>query len=361
MQRSSSITDFFKPFAQPRQHKRPLPHDDSRESRAIRPSPGVKLEVEEAKAMGQEKQATVLEESCGNLPAHIRDDTLDAQDAQSSGVNELSNKARMSPNMNGPDPLGSQGPVLTSSQRVVKNGEVMIRNSEDEASDSDSSLDDIDDILASKKPAGNAFPPTDLEIPILNLENKSGREGSRTRRKTRGTASAEESSRLPALPVMPNYIFSLDSLVKQSKNHKESDTQTAKARLLLQSLEQQEYTTSDGGTRISDKGAKVNEDLVASVMKQHDEDEGVGRLMTAIQRTEALYQGRAWSFFDGNEDVQKLEEGEFPQIDQFDNVFEGEYEEASNQMLLLKRRSTFSTAGIFEWLRRRDGRKGKAP
>lgn len=325
MQRSSSITDFFKPFAQPRQNKRSLPHDDSRESRAIRPTPGVKLEVDNAKAMGQEEQAIALEKSCGYLPAHIRDDKLNAQDVQSSGVNELFDNAKMAPNTNSPGPLGSQDPVLTSSQRVVKNGEVMIRNSEDEASDSDSSLDDIDGILASKKPAGNAVPPPDLEIPILNLEAQSGREERRRRRRTRGTASAEEPSRTPALPVMPKYIFSLDSLVMQSKNYKESDTQTAKARLLLQSLEHQEYTTADGGTSISDKGAKVDENLVASVMKQHDEDESVGRLMTAIQRTEALYQRRAWSFFDGNEDIQKLEEGEFPQIDPFNNIFEGEY------------------------------------
>lgn len=361
MRRSSSITDFFKPFAQPRQNKRSLPHDDSLESRAIRPSPRVQLEVAKAKAMGQERKTIVPEELSGNLATNIQDHTLDAEEAPSDGVNKLPKKANTSPSMNGSDVLGSQGPVVTSSQRIVKNGEVMIINSEDGASDSDSSLDDIDDILASKRPAEISSPPTEPETLILNLENKNGREGSRTRRKTRGAASANNSSRLPALPVMPKYKFSLNSLVKQSKNHHESETQTAKARLLLQSLEQQEITTADGGTWVSDKGSKVHQDLVASVMKQHDEGEGVGRLMTAIQRTEALYQGNSWSFFDGNEDIPKLEDDGFPQSDQFNSVLEGEYQQTSNQTLLNKHRSTLSRAGFFKRLHRRDCREGKAP
>ncbi len=360
MRKSSSITDFFKPFAQARQNKRPLPHNDSHESRAIRPSPRVELELPKAKAMEQEKEPVVPTDPSRNPSGNTQDYTLNAQDVQYGGVNESATNARYSPSINSSDALESQGPVLTSSQRVIKNGEVMITNSEDEASGSDTSLGDIDDILASRMPARNSSPPTEPKLPILKINNKNGRAESR-KRKTRGAANVNESSRLPTLPVMSKYTFSLDTLVKQSKNQAELENQTTKTQLLLQSLERQENTTADGGTRISDKGPKVNEELVASVMKQHDEDEGVGRLMTAIQRTEALYQGKSWSFFDGKEDIPKSREDDFPQVDQFNSVFVGKYKQTSNQPLLIERRSTFSTAGIFEWLRRRDCRKGKAP
>lgn len=321
MYKPSSITDFFKPFAQPRQNKRPLPSDDPQESIAIRPSPGVKLQSNGDKIKQQKKKATLQEESKRTLPTDSQNDALNVQQPF-QGADDVPTKTEAFPSANSSDSFGSQGPVLTSSQRVVKNGEVMVTNSEDEASDSDDSLDDIDELLASKKAAEKSSPPTEPELPLPKIVSDNGNERSRTRRKTRGAFVADE--RTPA-PPLPKYKFSLESLVRQSKSYVELETQTAKARMLLQSLEQPRNTVTDGRKNVTDKGSKINEELVVSVMQQHREEGDVGKLMTAIERTEALYQGVSWSFFDVMEDIPKPTANDFPQIDSTNSILGGEY------------------------------------
>ena len=323
MYKPSSITDFFKPFAQPSRNKRPLPNDDSQRSRAVRPPPGLNSQPSKGKIKQQGKKATVPERGRRIRSPNTLEDAPNVQHAQFDGATDEVTLAEAFPSTNSLDILGSQGPVLTSSQRVVKNGEVMIRNSEDEASDSDSSLADIDHLLASKKVAEKSSSPTEPELPLLQVDNKTSPDGSRTRRKARRTAIADNPRRPPTRPVIPKYKFSLESLVKQNKKYEESETQTAKARMLLRSLEQTKDNATDGGTRIPDKGPKVNEELVASVMQQLGESEDVGRLMTAIERTEALYQGKSWSFFEGSEEVPEPKEDGFPPIDRLNGILGG--------------------------------------
>ena len=320
MYKPSSITDFFKPFAQPRQNKRPLPSEDPQESIAIRSSRGFKLQFHGDK-IKQQKEVIVQEEPKGNLITDSQNDALNVQQPL-EGANILCTKAETFPGANSSDSFESQGPVLISSQRVVKNGEVVITNSEDEASGSDDSLDDIDDLLASIKAAENSTPPTDPELPLPKTESNNGNERSRTRRKPRGTVIANE--RTPA-PPLPKYKFSLESLVKQSKKYEELETQTAKARILLQSLEQPRNTIIGRRNKVSEKGPKINEEMVVSVMQQHGEEGDVGKLMTAIERTEALYRGKSWSFFDWKEGIPKLTANDFPRVDRLNSILGGEY------------------------------------
>ena len=258
-------------------------------------------------------------------PPVVPGNALNVQHAQLDGVNDEVTKTETFPSTNSSPILGLQGPILTSSQRVIKSGEVMIRNSEDEASNSDSSLADIDDLLASKKAAEKSSPLTEPELPSPQIDIYNSCDRSRTRRKAKSTAIADNLRRTTPLPVIPKYKFSLESLIKQSKKYEESETQTSKARVLLQSLEQEKDNAIDGGTGILDEGSKVNEELVASVMQQHGEGEDVGRLMTAIERTEALYQGKSWSFFEGSEVIPESKEGSFPRVDRLNDILGGWY------------------------------------
>ena len=324
MRGSSSITDFFKPFAQPRQNKRPLPYDDPQEPKAIRPSPKANRQADAVKTKTQGTKASVSEGSRGHSTADVYDDALHVPITQSDGTDDALTKPETFPSTNKSDISGSEGLIVTSSQRIVKNGEVMITNSEDEATDSDASLDDIDDLLAPNKPAEKSSPPTEPELPFLTMENSSSAKGSKRRRETRGTIIADNSQGLPILPVLPKYKFSLELLVKQSKNHEESETQTAKARTLLRSLEQRENASPHGGARISGKGTKINEELVGLMMKEHGQDEDAWKLMTAIKRTEALYLESSWSFFNGIEGIPRSDARGFPQDHQFNCVLGGE-------------------------------------
>ena len=329
MYKPSSITDFFKPFAQPSRDKGPLPNDDPQGSRAVPPPQGSTSSSNKDETKQVERRTTVPERRKRIRSSSVREHALGVQDTQSNGATDEIAKTETLPNISSSNILSSQGAVLTSSQRVVKNGEVMIRNSEDEESESDSSLADIDDLLASKRATEKPSPPTEPELSLPHGNNTAGHEVSRKRRKARGMIVADNPQTTSPLSVIPKYKFSLESLVKQSKKYEESETQTAKARILLQSIEHGKDNSSRRKTATSGVGHKVDEELVASVMQQYGEGEGVGRLMTAIERTEALLQGKSWSFFGGIKELPKAKEGGFPQVDQLSGILDGEYKLSS--------------------------------
>ena len=200
--------------------------------------------------------------------------------------------------------------VLTSSQRIVKNGEVMIRNSDNE-SFSDSSLEDMDDLLR-RKPSREASPPPEPQFPDMSSKKKSV--DGKAKRKMRKSARAEKpaSPHPSTLPVMPRaYKYSLESLAKQRKQHEASDEGLARATSMLQSYDERK---ADKGQPSENKGTS-EVDLINRVIKDHGEDDDASRLKTAIQRTEALQHGKSWSFFDNHSDAPLLEETDFPAVE----------------------------------------------
>lgn len=238
------------------------------------------------------------------------------------GVNGTPTSNEALPQIDGSENLGSKGPVLISGQRVVRDGEVMIRNSEDEASDSDISLDDIDDLLVPRKPEIKSL--TEMTLPLSNQTN-GPREMIRQRR-TR-VASQANAFPLPSHPVEHQYKFSFGALAKQRRDDEASEAQTAKARLLLQSLEHSGGRRVGGDVNLTDREANITAEVVASVIKGHGDGDDVDRLMTAIQRTEALHRGKSWSFFDPNKSGSLPEEVELPKVHsvRFQNISGGEY------------------------------------
>ena len=299
MYKNRNITDFFKPFAQPR-NKRPLPDDDREDTIVLAQpdlaAPRVKSSNLPEDLLRPSSQLSLDEKSDSPLSSALSSALpTDASIAYGS-VGE----SRSTPTGAPSDPPLSQTAVLASSQRVVKDGEVVIRNSDDE-SDSDTSLDDIDDILTARKPTADSSPPTENDFSYVPPGGRRiGGSSDGKKRKTRATGCSGDfySS---ALPVVPKYKFSLDTLVAQAKKDDAAQATFAQAQSLLNIPSQYNVPGEGAGVnqecKSADFGGKLDAVIVASVMKEQGEENDIERLMSAMQRTEALNQGKIWSFF----------------------------------------------------------------
>ncbi len=289
--KSSNITDFFKPFSQPRQAKRPFPEDDiqhfqpSRKSRSSTPP---------------SFQRPLPIRSCENTPSKPL-----------ARVDDLSVTDQL--------PLpSSQGPILTSSQRVVKNGEVVVTNSDDEGSDSDASLGDIDELLRARRPPAEqvSSPLTEPDSTVLTPDRQSSPEHEAAttaiRRSARGINAVKKPTAGEELPVTPKYRFDLESLVKQSKKDETSEEGMARARSFLATLEKVEASAATEEGKNANRKGPLDAGLIASVMNKESDENDTKRLMLAIERTEALQQDLSWSFFEDEQQTSGNEPEPFP-------------------------------------------------
>lgn len=307
MHKNRNITDFFKPFAQPR-NKRPLPEDD--------PETIVVTQARLAPAKIKSKPREPIESS--KLPEDLLrpssqlslEDKSDSplSSALSSAPPTDASTAHCSDGESTRTPIraqfdtpSSQTPVLASSQRVVKNGEVVIRNSDVE-SDSDTSLDDIDDILTAHKPPARSSPPTENDIVYIPTSGRTiASSSSGKKRKTRATESSDDPFS-STLPVVPKYKFSLETLVAQARKDDAAEATFARAQSLLNMPSRYDIQgDGDGdiqGLRSGPFGGKLDAGLMATVMRERGEENDIERLVNAMKRTEALNQAKLWSFFD---------------------------------------------------------------
>ena len=206
--------------------------------------------------------------------------------------------------------LGSRGTAVMSSERVVKNGEVVIRNSDD-GSASDSSLDDLNDLLllqGRKSPGEPSYPKSQSPALLLNrnVENKR-RKSTRRRTKSDKVAAPLNS----ALPVQPKkYKFDLDSLARHRKREEASVEDITRANAMLKSFEQREASAIGAAPS---KGP-VDATFIDVFMKENGDENDISRLKAAIQRTEAFYHAKSWSFFDEQAEQPLYEQSKFPII-----------------------------------------------
>ncbi|CAO1598871.1 hypothetical protein XANCAGTX0491_002625 [Xanthoria calcicola] len=294
-----SIADFFKPFAFARHDPSP-PIDleaenpkPSQRSRSCTPQSQVPPGAEQAETSNP---ATILPEasSQSSILSSLCASTPNAPEDLLTGPVKLpivpsANSA--SDQSFGADFGGSQATIIPSSQRIIRNGQVVIKDSDDERSDSEVSLEDLDDLIAARKPSLISSPSSQNELSSHQPAAS---------RPTTNIRAAE--TKLPA------YKFSLDALIKQSQNHESSRESIQDARRLLESFEEQKPV----GIATSNTG--LDKDLLASVIRKTDDETDMGRLMGAIERTEALHQAETWSFFDGDVETVELEPLEFPSL-----------------------------------------------
>lgn len=289
--KTANITDFFKPFSQPRQPKRPRPEDDIQHSQPSRKS---------RSSTPPSYQRPLPIRSCENTPSKAR-----------HPVDDLPVTDQL--------PLGSsQGPILASSQRVVKNGELVVTNSDDEGSDSDASLGDIDELLRARRPPADqvSSPLTEPDSTVLTPDRHSSAEpeiaSTKIRRSGRGINAVKKPTSSDELPHAPKYKFDLQSLVKQSKKDETSEESMATARNLLASLDQVDPSPAVEERNNANRKGPVNAGLIASVMNKESDENDTKRLMLAIERTEALQQDLSWSFFEDEQQTLDNQPDPFP-------------------------------------------------
>ena len=327
MDKKASITDFFKPSTRPRTSKRPLTDDNHehaeppRKSRSLTPTRSIRL------VSGPSHQTTssaILQHkpSASSIPSvsrgRIKASQGDKQEeilGGSSLMDEKTLEESLADQLASIDPTGSQGPLLASSQRVVKNGEVMIRNSDDEGSDSDSSLGDIDDLLRSKK-----HPDPAVSSPLTELgsstpsstERLSPKVTCRNRSRTRATVHEDTMRRRYPLPHPPKYRFDLGTLVQRSMKYETAEACMSKARKTLESIEQRGASRA-GEVPLDLLGhGDIDAVLVTSALRGRGESNEVEKLLMAIHRTEALQREKTWSFFEGGEENAPCDQAAFP-------------------------------------------------
>ena len=325
MDKNTTILHYFKPFT-----KRSLPDDNSEGQRSVRRSPLILTPNDSQSArglvpkedfLGQDLHSTSLRVTSSGSSRQPRDpqdeETTDNPTPARVFRDETSHVPPM-PVLNDPtsrnaDVLGSQGTSLMSSQRVVKNGEVVIRNSDNE-SDSDSSLEDLNDLLLleGRKHWGNSSYP-ESQSPALPLD-KNAEDGRRMSTRRRAKTDKGAAPRCSALPVQPKrYRFDLESLARHRKQEEASVKDIARANAMLRSFEQEKPSASGNSEAVSTKGP-FDAAFIDVVMKEHRDEDEISRLKAAIQRTEALHHGRSWSFFHEQAEEPLFEQADFPDV-----------------------------------------------
>ena len=308
MYKNLSITDFFKSFSQPRSNKRSSDGNLKGSEVAKRSrsgTPHATAEISPQHEANEDHVDTPGQGDSGGLRSVI--DSVVRPNPHRSDEKAPLEPSSLSDTIDG-QPVGSQGPVLVSSQRMVINGETIIRNSDDE-SDSEVSLEDIDELLGARQPA-STLPPVSQPVE-LSSPGPTGQDRSVTRSKTKGAASDRTLQSSSNLSARPAYKFSLDSLRRQNEQNEATEAGTMEAWSLLDCVE--EKASSQTKPQISASEAqKIDADLMTSVLKEKGETEDIGRLMTAIQRTEAFHLSKIWSFFEAKNDQRLGADFAFP-------------------------------------------------
>ncbi|KAL8788519.1 MAG: hypothetical protein Q9195_007258 [Heterodermia aff. obscurata] len=314
MEKKASITDFFKPSTRPRAPKRPL-LDNNREhaepprkSRSLTPS----RIIHPVSDPSNETTSSQDQRSASSVSSVSRDRTEAFQEyKQEEIINECSLMGEkpleesLADQLASIDSSASQGPLLASSQRIVRNGEIMIRNSDDEGSDSDSSLGEIDDLLRSRKNPDLAVssPLTDLDssTPSSTLQ-LSPEVACGTRSRTRAALHKDTMRRQPPLPHPPKYRFDLETLVQRSAKYETAEACMSKARKTLESIEQRGASRAAEAPLDLLRNGDVDAALITSALKGRGESNEVEKLLMAIHRTEALQREKSWLFFEDGEE-----------------------------------------------------------
>ncbi|KAL8916357.1 MAG: hypothetical protein Q9172_006338 [Xanthocarpia lactea] len=312
-----SIADFFKPFAFA-QHSQSVLADDEAENpkpsqrlRSVTPPSHIHSGAEQAETSNS---ANVLPEasSQSSILSSLRGSTPIAPEESFDRPLELPTVPYCdiaSGQSLGASFSGSQAAVIPSSQRVIRNGKVIIKDSDDERSGSDASLEDLDDLITPRKPSPISPPSSQIDFPSHQPSGAGPPTGIKTTKKRgTGTWHAATDDRSSTGTKLPTYKFSLDALIKQTQKYENSQESIHDARQLLESLEGQKPI----GKAISITG--LDKDLLAAVIKKNDDETDMGRLMAAIERTEALHQDETWSFFVGNDHIAEVQPEECPSV-----------------------------------------------
>ena len=314
MYKNTNILTYFKPFAQPpRSNKRSLPEDKPEEAQAIRRSRSTTPKISQSKE-GQDGKgeppyqgphrtsSPVTLRSASRQRQGLQDEesVKSAEPAQAFRDENLQLSISPPPHLpvsRDSDVRGLQYTSIISSQRVVRNGELVIKNS-DEESGSDSSLENLEDLLLLEGRKGQREASCSESQLHSSPPNRNTKDGSRMSRRP-GTKTDTVAAPLRSAPPVQakRYKFDLETLVRYRKQEEASTGDFTQASAMLRSLEQQKVSAF-GTARAASSTRPLDATFVDMVMKEHGDEDELSRLKAAIQRTEAFSRDKSWSFFD---------------------------------------------------------------
>ena len=328
MYKNTSILSYFKPFTQPPPlNKRSLPQDHLEEPRALKHSRST-TPSDSISRDGYEQEGKFLQQGLHQKPSRVilsspsrqPPDPFDEESRDSIRTAQASKDVnpymplKSLPNDEMPqdrDLLGSHRTSLTSNQRIVKHGEVVIRNSDNE-SDSDSSFEDLNSLLLLEdRRAQRISSPPDPQLPTACSDKKLD-DGRRLRIRRRSKTHTVAALSLQAPPVqLKKYKFDLESLARHKKQEEAAAENIARASVMLKTLEQQTASADRNALAALRKGP-IDTTFIGKAMRMHGDEDEISRLKAAIQRTEALHHSRSFSFFDGQAREPLFEHLDFP-------------------------------------------------
>ena len=188
-----------------------------------------------------------------------------------------------------PNNLSSSSPHNTPKAATVQPAFVprspdrVIAGSDDDDSDSDSSLEDLSTLLQSKSSEHRPKPTTNGYTTLTPVASKA-------KRKTFDFHSSP-------LTVQPKYKFDLKSLISHAEKDEATEASSKRVKAMMEpkdGIEQSNMMPRDDGVG----GAKfVHGDLLESVVTDK-EDGGMQMVTRALMRTEATLAEKRWYFFD---------------------------------------------------------------
>lgn len=163
---------------------------------------------------------------------------------------------------------------------------------ESDSDSSSSSLEDLDDLFASKK-------PTDVSSPATAAESES-KDDERCFQSNRSTVSPGNQT----LPATSNYTISLDSLLARHKKDLAAQADVAQAKERMSASVREASALPATGITAEEPQLMIpglDQNLLKAALEDDDEGGDAQRVLQAAQRTEALEYDMTWLFFESGQ------------------------------------------------------------
>ncbi|EER27111.1 hypothetical protein CPC735_024470 [Coccidioides posadasii C735 delta SOWgp] len=190
----------------------------------------------------------------------------------------------------------SSGTSFGSSQRVVKDGQVVVTGTDGEDTESIYSFGSDDDLCRKLLGSGSPLRPSEKK----------------------GT------SQIPTTP--PGYKFSLEDLVTHAVDDRETEANISRLRLSFKGPGENSGPSKVNRTP-KQRSRMFRDSILASAVGEDTNTETMQRLKAAVDRTEAVDQGKTWSFFEDT--ISSVPPPKFPEKSvapgSWESVLTGEY------------------------------------
>ncbi|MCJ1311260.1 hypothetical protein MMC25_004931 [Agyrium rufum] len=315
---SRNITDFFKPYARPRESGVPSPATNSKNGETVEsldsshelPSPPLQHTAPNQKPVHLIRSSSLSPATSSISPSPTSESTPEPPVPAPLSFND---GRRSTSGTQRSDPTSYS---FSSSQRIIRNGEHMVTNSDGDT-DSGGSLEDLDEILGVTRtkapivpePAEQPTSPIKGQSTVLPILSQSSQDpidlpparSTRSYQKKARTRSHSPAKPKPRKPPK----FSLEELLAQAQADEALEAKANQAQSALSDLDREQAEREARQRQILQGKVDIDNNVYSSVRRPNGDENGEGedRLAEAIAQSEAALTETSWSFFEEAEDV----------------------------------------------------------